>query len=178
MLIQRLATQIRARDFLDFARNDKLSCRHQPQPEPRVEFSAIMRATARQTRNRAANSARPRKIAAAVRTFVKKTPRAFCNGKGEIVAAFFIADAKIEASLAPFRSMRQNAAPAGPKLREKMRELMTKSAIDFGFSVFSKSWIQRNQFVAIIGAAGATFQTRVPFYTNEARNSRRISCAQ
>jgi len=57
------------------------------------------------------------------------------------VAAFFIADAKIAASLAPFRSMRQKAAPAGPKLREKMRELMTKSAIDFRFFVLSESRI-------------------------------------
>ena len=103
-----------------------------------------MRATARQTRNRAANPADTSKIAAAIRTFVEKTPRAFCRGEGQIVAAFFIANAKIAASLAPFRSMRQKAALAGPKLREKMRELMTKRAIDFRFSVFSKSWIQRN----------------------------------
>jgi hypothetical protein len=100
-----------------------------------------MRATARQTRNRAANSARASKIAAAIRTFVKKTPRAFCNRERQIVAASFIADAKIAASLAPFRSMRQKTAPAGPKLREKMCELMTKSAIDFRFSVLSKSRI-------------------------------------
>ncbi len=100
-----------------------------------------MRATARQTRNRAAKPADTGKIAAAIRTFVKKTPRAFCHGEGQIVAAFFIANAKIAASLAPFRSMRQKAAPARPKLREKMRELMTKRAIDFRFSVFRKAWI-------------------------------------
>jgi len=116
-----------------------------------------MRATTRQTRNRAVNSAHTSKMAAAIRTFVKKTPRAFCNGKRQIVAACFIADAKIATSLVPFRSMRQNAAPASPKLREKMRELMTKSAIDFRFSVFSNSWIQRNQLVGIIGAAGRAF---------------------
>ena len=57
------------------------------------------------------------------------------------MAAFFIANAKIAASLAPFRSMRQKATPAGPKLREKMRELMTKRAIDFRLSVFRESWI-------------------------------------
>ncbi len=100
-----------------------------------------MRATARQTRNRAAKPADTSKIAAAIRTFVEKTPRAFCNGEGQIVAAFFIANAKIAASLAPFRSMRQKAAPARPKLGEKMCELMTKRAIDFRFSVFCKSWI-------------------------------------
>jgi len=103
-----------------------------------------MRATARQTRNRAANPADTSKVTTATRTFVKKTPRAFCNGEGQIVAAFFIANAKIAASLAPFKSMRQKAAPAGPKLREEMRELMTKRAINFHFSVFRKSWIQRN----------------------------------
>ena len=100
-----------------------------------------MRATARQTRNRAAKPADTSKIAAAIRTFVEKTPRAFCHGEGQIVAAFFIANAKIAASLAPFRSMRQKAVPARPKLREKMRELMTKRAIDFRFSVFRKAWI-------------------------------------
>ncbi len=57
------------------------------------------------------------------------------------MAAFFIANAKIAASLAPFRSMRQKATPAGPKLREKMRELMTKRAIDFRLSLFRESWI-------------------------------------
>jgi len=103
-----------------------------------------MRAAARQTRDRAANPADPSKVAAAIWTFVKKTPRAFCDGEGQIVAAFFIAKAKIAASLAPFRSMRQKASPAGPKLREKMRELMTKRAINLRFSVFRKSWIQRN----------------------------------
>lgn len=156
----------------------KLSCGHELQPESRVEFSAIMRAAARQTRNRAANPADPSKIAAAIRTFVKKTPRAFCNGERQIVAAFFIANAKIAASLVPFGSMRQKAAPTHPKLREKMCELMTKRAIDFRFSVFRKAWVQRNQLGAIICAAGTTFQARVPFDTNEARDSRRVSCAQ
>jgi hypothetical protein len=37
--------------------------------------------------------------------------------------------------------MRQKTAPAGPKLREKMCELMTKSAIDFRFFVLSESRI-------------------------------------
>ena len=101
----------------------------------------VIRAATCQACNRAANPADPGKIAAAIRTLVKKTPRAFPNGKGQIMAAFFIANAKIAASLAPFRSMRQNATPAGPKLREKMRELMTKRAIDFRLSVFRESWI-------------------------------------
>ena len=100
-----------------------------------------MRATACQTRIRVANPADTSKIAAAIRTLVKKTPRTFHNREGQIVAAFFIANAKIAASLAPFRSMRQNATPASPKLREKMCEFMTKRAIDFRFSVFSKAWI-------------------------------------
>jgi len=100
-----------------------------------------MRATARQAGDRASNSARASKIAVAIRTFVKKTPRALCNGEGEIMAAGFIANAKIATSPPPFRSMGRNATPAGPKLRKKMRELMTKSAIDFRFSVLGKSWI-------------------------------------
>ena len=94
------------------------------------------------------------------------------------MAALFVANPKITAGPAPFRSMRQNATPAGAKLREKMGQLMTKGAIDFPFSVFSESRIQRNQFLAIIGAAGAAFQARVPFHTNAARDSCRIGCSQ
>jgi hypothetical protein len=129
-----------------------------------------MRAAAHQTRNRAADPVDTGKIATATRTLVKKTPRAFYDGERQIVAALFVANPKIAASLAPFRSMRQNATPSGAKLREKMRQLMAKRAIDFFFSVLSESRIQRNQFLAIIGAAGRAFQAWAPFHAHVHRD--------
>jgi len=47
------------------------------------------------------------------------------------MTALLIANSKIAASLPPFHAMRQNPAPAGPKLREDMSQLVSQSSLDF-----------------------------------------------
>lgn len=56
------------------------------------------------------------------------------------MTAFFVADLKVAASLPPLDAMRQNPAPAGARLREKMRQLMPEGAIDFG-GMMDKLWV-------------------------------------
>ncbi|MEP6603703.1 MAG: hypothetical protein ABJB69_07140 [Spartobacteria bacterium] len=102
-----------------------------------------------------------------------KPARAFRDGEGEIVAARFVADAEIVAGPAPVRPVRRNAFTTGTKLREQMRELMPKGAIDFPRAMFLQSRIQRDQLLARVGAAGATAQTRIPFHSNLMSDARR-----
>jgi hypothetical protein len=45
--------------------------------------------------------------------------------------ALLVADFQIVASPPPLDAMRQNPMPAGAKLREKMRQLVPKRAIEF-----------------------------------------------
>ena len=47
------------------------------------------------------------------------------------MATLFVIDSKIATSLSPLGAMRRDAAPARAKLGEKMREFMSKRAIDF-----------------------------------------------
>jgi hypothetical protein len=49
------------------------------------------------------------------------------------VAALFIRDSQIAASLPPLGAMGQDAAPIGAKLSEDMRQFMAEGAIDFGW---------------------------------------------
>ena len=72
------------------------------------------------------------------------------------MTAFFVTDLKVAASLPPLDAMRQNPAPAGPRLREKMRQLVPEGAIDFG-GMIDKLRIERDQFLPIVRASGASF---------------------
>ena len=58
------------------------------------------------------------------------------------MATFLVANPKFAAGRAPFRSMRQDAAPPGAKLRQQMRQFVTQRAIDLGGADFAKSRIQ------------------------------------
>jgi hypothetical protein len=59
------------------------------------------------------------------------------------MAALLIGYPKIMAGLLPFNAMWQNPASARTKLREDMRKLMSKRAIDLG-GMIDKQWIQRD----------------------------------
>ena len=62
--------------------------------------------------------------------------------EGEIVTTLFVANAEIMARRAPFLTVRENAPPAGTKLREKVRQFMAQCSIDLGESMFAESRIQ------------------------------------
>jgi hypothetical protein len=46
-----------------------------------------------------------------------------------------------------------------------MSKLVPERAIDFLW-MLGKPWVQTNEFVAIVGSSGGSFQTRVPFDAN------------
>ena len=62
--------------------------------------------------------------------------------EGKIMTTLFVANAEIMARRAPFRTVRQDAPPAGTELREKMRQFMTQCSIDFGKRMFAEPRIQ------------------------------------
>ena len=107
-----------------------------------MKFPAIVRAAARQTCDRASDSPHPRKIEKTIRALVNETPDAFMPREGKIVTTLFVANTEIMARRAPFRTVRQNAPPAGTKLRKKMRQFMTQCSIDLGKSMFAEQRIQ------------------------------------
>jgi hypothetical protein len=90
-----------------------------------MKFPAVVRTAARQACNRPFDSSDAREIEKAIRAFVNETPHSFPYGEGKTVATLFVANVEILAGAAPLFSMRQDAAPAGAKLREKMRQLVT-----------------------------------------------------
>ena len=91
------------------------------EPKLRVKFPVVVRTAAGQTRDRASDSPRARKIDQTIWAAINKTPDAFMPREGEIVTTLFVADAEIVARRAPFQTVRQDAPPAGTKLREKVR---------------------------------------------------------
>src|SRR3981189_1219072 len=107
-----------------------------------MKVPAVVRAAARQTRDRASDSPHTRKIEKTIRALVNETPDAFMPREGKIVTTRFVANAEIMARRTPFRTVRQNAPPAGPKLREEVRQFMTQCSIDLGKSMFAESRIQ------------------------------------
>ena len=138
---------------------------------------AVVRTAAGQTRNRAFDSPDARKIEKTIRAFVNESSRPCAGGEGEIVAALFVADPQIMASRPPLVSMRQDVASTDTKLSEEMRELVTKCPFDF-HGILLQAWIQRNQSPAIIRAAGACLQTRIPFHANFFRDAGGAECSQ
>ena|GEM_PF-3256639 len=72
------------------------------------------------------------------------------------MAAFFVTDSKIDTRGAPFFSVRRNSFSPYTKLREEMRELVKKCALDL-VRMIMQSRIERDQFFAEVGATGAAF---------------------
>jgi hypothetical protein len=72
------------------------------------------------------------------------------------MAARLAADAEIETSDPPFRTMWREAATAGAKLREQMRQLMTQCAVDFLRAEGAETTIEQHSRAAIFGATGRT----------------------
>jgi hypothetical protein len=81
------------------------------------------------------------------------------NWEGEIVTTRFASDPKIGAGAPPLCSMRRDAAPAGPKLCEQMRQFMTESAINFLLTVFGQAAIEHDAHGAEFRAASGRAET-------------------
>lgn len=122
-----------------------------------------MGAATGQARNRAADSADTRENLFAVGTFVEEPPNTLGHWKGKSVATLLIADSKIDTGATPFLTVRQNSATSAAELRQQMRQLMAKCALDF-WRMFAQPGIQRDQLCAKVRAARASLQTTIPFH--------------
>ena len=78
----------------------------------------------------------------------------------------FILDAEIAAGATPSGAVRWNAPATRAELREQMRQLVAKRAIDLGCIVFAQARIQRDEVTARIGASGGAEEARIPFHVN------------
>jgi hypothetical protein len=104
----------------------------QLQAKPRVEFAAVVRATAGEARDGTAYAADARKFLPAIWTSINETRRVSSCRKREIMTALFSFDSKIATRLLPLLAMREYPSPARTKLSQKMGHFMAESAIDFG----------------------------------------------
>src|SRR5437867_6062048 len=86
------------------------------EPKARIEFAAVVFATAGETGDRATHAADAREFGVAVWTAVNETRRKRARGERQIVTASFIGDAEVTTGRAPFRSVRCDPAPAGAEL--------------------------------------------------------------
>ena len=100
------------------------------QSETAVEFTAIIRATTGQAGYCAFDWTHAREFALAIWTLIQVAPRAFTDGKGEIVTALFVGNTEVAACKTPLVSVSENSAATGPVLSENMSEFVSQSAID------------------------------------------------
>ena len=114
-------------------RSESAATANKLQPEPRIEFTTVVGAATGKTCYCAFDSPHTMEIALAMRTSVPVSPGAFDRREREIVAALFIRDSQIAASLPPLGAMGQDAAPTGAKLSKNMGQFMAERAIDFGW---------------------------------------------
>jgi hypothetical protein len=91
-----------------------------------------MRAAAGQARDGTAYSTDARKFLAAIWAPINEARHVLPNRKRETMTALFSIDSKIATRLSPLLAMRENPAPTGTKLSEKMGQFMAQRAIDFG----------------------------------------------
>jgi hypothetical protein len=82
--------------------------------------------------------------------------------KGKGMTAFFVRDPEIAAGLAPFLAMWSDPSAPGPELREQMRQLMPKRAIDLPDVMIGQTRIQSNGCRAVIGLPRRALQSAIP----------------
>jgi hypothetical protein len=150
---------------------DRLRDSDKPQPKTRVEFSAVVSATARQARDSTANAVDPREVALTIWTFIQKTPQPFGRRQGEIVTALLVPNPQMLACLTPFIAVRLYSTSTGAKLGEQMSQFVAEGALNFCGSVFMQPRVQQDQFPPIIGATRATFQAGIPFHSDFTGNA-------
>ena len=145
---------------------------NEPQAEPPVVISAVMRAAAREARGRPLNQTRAREVTLAARALVKIAARLLPHWKGQRVTTRFPGDAEIATRASPLTSMRCDPPTASAKMREQMRQLVAQRAIDFRFAMRAQLRIEEDARGAIFGPTGGGAQARRPFHLY-ARGERR-----
>jgi hypothetical protein len=121
-------------------------------------------ATASQAGGSTPDPACPWKKAKAAATSVNVRAGQTSRFERQLVTGALAADAEIMTGEAPFRTMDENAAPAGAKLGEQMGEFVTKRAIYFVLPESLQEWIERNNTAQRIGTTNGGSQPRIPFH--------------
>jgi hypothetical protein len=112
-------------------RTSTATLRRELEPKARIELAAVVFSTAGETSNRASNFSHAREFPATIRTTINKAPRVHFCCERQIVTARFVGNSEIAARFAPFRTVwSDSSTPFFAKLREQMRQLVTKCAID------------------------------------------------
>ena len=82
----------------------------------------------------------------------------------QIVRALFIPQPKVATCTPPLRAVRCDPAPAGTLVCEKMREFVTKRALDFGIAKFTQPGIQPHERTPRKREARRGAQPRIPLH--------------
>ncbi len=135
-----------------------------PQTKAFVISSAIMRPATGQTSRCAPERTRAPEFAETTGTDVKIGPRPPENGKRQRVTSGFTADPKVSAGAPPLRPVRPDAPPAGAKVRQQVRQLMSQGPIDFGLTMRAEQRVQEHEILAAVGPSRRASQPVRPFH--------------
>ena len=106
------------------------------------------------------------KVALATGAGVEVTAALAPKREGQIVTPRFAANPQIDTGPPPLDPMRRDAAAAGAKLREQVRQLMAESPVNLSFAVSTETAVEQNPSSTVFRAAGGGAKTRRPFNTN------------
>jgi len=84
----------------------------------------------------------------------------------QIVTTRFAANPQIDTGPTPLDPMRRDAAAAGAKLREQVRQLMAEGPVNLGLAVSPETAVEQNAGGTGFGAAGGGAKTSRPFNAN------------
>jgi len=90
----------------------------------------VVRPATRKAGNGSSNPADAGKFLFAIRATINVTQRKTLRSKRQIVTARFVSDVEIAAGVAPFRTVWSDSVTSHSKLREQMRQLVSKCAIN------------------------------------------------
>jgi hypothetical protein len=143
------------------------------QPELRIEFSPVVRATTGQAGDPALDATHPREIAPAMWAPVKKAPSRAALNKREGMTTCFVYYPEIAARPAPFRTVGGDPAPTTAVVGEQVREFVPKGAVDFQVAMVVQFRIEHDQAVAEIRTARTGAQAGIPFDLKPGRQTTR-----
>jgi hypothetical protein len=107
-----------------------LQLRREFQSKSRIEVAAVVFSATDETCDCATDAAHAWKLLFAVWTAINIANRVGFRRERQIVTTDFISDVEIAASVAPFDSVRGDSLSPDSKLRQQMRELVPKRALN------------------------------------------------
>jgi hypothetical protein len=106
------------------------------------------------------------KVALATGAGVEVTAPLAPKRERQIVTTRFVANSQIDTGPPPLHPMRRDAAAAGAKLREQVRQLMAEGPVNLSLAVSAETAVEQNAGGTGFGAAGGGAKTSRPFNAN------------